>query len=104
MDTQTTKLISLLLSAVFFITLTVPSLAQAGRGHHGHHHKHHHGHHQYHNYGGYGYVYSQPRGYYQPYYPQPRYSYNYYPAPVYIPPPQTIMGIGTGNMDFMIRF
>ena len=48
------------------------------------------------------YVYSQPPGYYQPYYPQPRYNYynNYYPAPIYTLPPQMMMGIGTGNMDF----
>ncbi|PSJ18898.1 hypothetical protein [Nitrosomonas supralitoralis] len=111
MNTQPTKLIRLLLSLVLAISLVTPSLANAGKGHHhkhhnGHHHKHHHGHHHYNNHGGYGYIYSQPRGYYQPYYPQPRYIYNYnnYPAPVYIPPPQTVMGIGTGNVDFMIRF
>ncbi|MBX3616930.1 hypothetical protein [Nitrosomonas sp.] len=109
MNTRTSKLTSLLLTLCLALILATPSLAEAGRGHrgHGHHHGHHHHKHHHGGYGGgYGYVYSQPPGYYQPYYPQPRYNYynNYYPAPIYTLPPQMMMGIGTGNMDFMIRF
>ncbi len=110
MDTRTNKLTTLAAVVLLAFALTTPSLAEAGKGRHGHghghghHHRHqHHGHHHHHH-DGYGYVYSQPR-YYQPYYPQPRVNYyNVYPAPVYVPPPQLMMGIGTGNMDFMIRF
>lgn len=100
METRKTTLISLLLIILMAFALTAPTSAQADRGH-GHRH-HHHGHHHHHHYsGGYNYIYSQPRGYYRPYYPQPQY---YYPAPVYAPPPQMMMGINTGNVDFMIRF
>lgn len=110
MRTRKTMLASCLFMMLLGLTLTVPTLAQAGRGHHhhhghGHHHHHHHDHgHHHHHLGGYNFVYTQPRVYYsQPYYPQPRYSY--YPAvPVYSYPPNVMMGIGTGNMDFMIRF
>ena len=113
MSTKITKQTSLLLISLLAIGLTIPSLVHADRGHH---HRHHHGHHHHHHHNHVnGYVYSQPPGYYQPYYPQPQYSYNYnyYPAPVYAPapayapaplPPQMIMGINTGNVDFMLRF
>jgi hypothetical protein len=105
MSIQTKKLTGLVLITLLTIILTAPSLAHADRGHHrGHHHgHHHHKHHSHFN----GYVYSQPRGYYQPYYPQPQYNYNYNyypPAPVYAVPPQMMMGINTGNVDFMLRF
>jgi hypothetical protein len=102
MKTRKTMLTGLALLLAFI--LAAPALVQAGRGHHGHHHHghgHHHGHHHHHLGGGY---YAQPRGYYRPYYPQPQYNYNYYPAPVYGFPPQMMMGIGTGNTSFMIRF
>ena len=107
MKTKKTMLTNLFVIVLLAFTLAAPTLAQAGRGHHrghghhGHHHHHHqHSHHQ-HHLGGYNMIYSQPRVYYnRPYYPQPR---NYYPAPVYYPP-NGVMGIGTGNMDFMIRF
>lgn len=101
METRKIKLSSLMLAVCLAVTLATPSLAQAGRGHHRHHHHHHdHGHHRHQHFigGGYNYGYSQPRGYYPPA------QYNYYPAPVYVVPPQMMMGIGTGNMDFMIRF
>lgn len=107
MRTKKAILIGFLLMMLVGLILVVPTSAQAGRGHgHGHHrhggHGHHH--HYHHHPGGYNFVYTQPRVYYnQPYYPQPR--YNYYPAvPVYGYPPNVMMGIGTGNMDFMIRF
>ena len=91
MDTRTKKLTSMFLIVLLALTLTAPSLAEAGRKHHhqGHHH-----------HGGYSYIYSQPPGYYRPY-PQPQY---YYPAPVYAVPPQVIMGVDTGHASFMIRF
>ncbi|MBS0422854.1 MAG: hypothetical protein JSR71_00105 [Proteobacteria bacterium] len=104
MSTQTKKLTGLVLITLLAINMAAPSLARADRGHHHRHHHHNHSN---------GYVYSQQPRYYQPYYPQPQYSYNYYPAPVYAPapvyvpaplPPQMIMGINTGNMDFMLRF
>ena len=109
MKTKKTMLTSFFVMVLLAITLATPTLAQAGRGHHrghGHHGHHHHHHHQHSHHqphlGGYNMIYSQPRVYYgQPYYPQPR---NYYPAPVYSYPPNGVMGIGTGNMDFMIRF
>lgn len=109
MRTKKTRLASFLFFALLGLTLAIPTLAQAGRGHHGHGHHHHgyhhHGHHHHHISGGYNYMYSQPRSYYRTYYPQPRsYNYNYYSAPVYGLPPQMMMGIGSGNMDFMIRF
>lgn len=109
MSTQTKKLAGLVLITSLTIGLAIPSLAQAGRGHHGHGHRgHHHGHHHHKHHSHFnGYVYSQPRGYYQPYYPQPQYNYNYSyypPAPVYAVPPQMMMGINTGNVDFMLRF
>lgn len=110
METKKTIWTGLLTTLLLACVLTVPTLAQAGRGHHGH--GHHHGHHHKHHHmdGGYNYVYSQPRGYYRPYYPQPQ--YNYYPAPVYGPvyapvytiPPQMMMGISTGDAGFMLRF
>lgn len=105
MSTTTKKLTGLAVIALLSVNLAAPSLAHADRGHH---HRHHHGHHhhKHHNHFN-GYVYSQPRGYYQPYYPQPQYNYNYSyypPAPVYAVPPQMMMGINTGNMDFMLRF
>ena len=112
MKTTRTMLTSLLGMMLLVFALATPPVAQAGRGHHGHGHgHHHHGHHHHgqrhhhdHNLGGYHFIYSQPRVYYsQPYFPQPR--YNYYPSvPVYGYPPNVMMGIGTGNMDFMIRF
>lgn len=105
MSIQTKKLTGLVLITLLTIILTAPSLAHAGRGHH---HRHHHGHHHHKHHSHFnGYVYSQPRGYYQPYYPQPQYNYNYNyypPAPVYAVPPQMMMGINTGNVDFMLRF
>lgn len=111
METKKTILIGLLSTLLLAFVLAAPTLAQAGRGHHGHghhhnHHGHHHGHHHKHHYigGGYNYIYSQPRGYYRPYYPQPQYNYNYYPAPVYGIPPQMMMGISTGDASFMLRF
>jgi hypothetical protein len=105
MKTRKSMLTGLLLALLLAFTLAAPTLAQAGRGHHGHH-NHHHGHHHGHHHlgGGHSYIYSQPHGYYRPYYPQPQYNYNYYPAPVYGLPPQMMMGIGTGNTSFMIRF
>lgn len=107
MKTKKTMLPSLLIIVLLAITLAAPPLAQAGRGHHGHGHGHHrHGlHHQKnHNHlNGYNYIYSQPRGYNRPYYPQPRYNY-YYPAPVYGTPSHGMMGIDTGNASFMLRF
>lgn len=96
MDTRTKKLTSMFLIVLLALTLTAPTLAEAGRKHHHHGHHHHHHHH-----GGYSYIYSQPPGYYRPYYPQPQY---YYPAPVYAVPPQVIMGVDTGHASFMIRF
>ncbi len=108
METKKTIWTGLLTTLLLACVLTVPTLAQAGRGHHGHHRGHHHGHHHKHHHmdGGYNYGYSQPRGYYRPYYPQPQ--YNYYPAPVYAPvytiPPQMMMGISTGDASFMLRF
>lgn len=107
MDIRTIKLTNLFLTIFLALIVVTPPLAEAGRGHrdHGHHHGHHH--HKHHHHGSYGYVYSQPWGYYQPHYPQPSYNYYnnyYYPAPVYVPAPQLMMGIGAGNMDFMIRF
>lgn len=113
MRTKKAMRVSFLFMALLGLILAMPTLAQAGRGHHGHGHHHghrhhghhHHGHHHHHIGSGYGYIYGQPRSYYRPYYPQPRsYNYNYYPAPVYGLPPQMMMGIGSGNMDFMIRF
>lgn len=103
MGIQTTKMTNFLSIVLLAICLATPSLAQAGRGHRGHGHDRHHGHHhlKHHNHFN-GYGYSQPRGYYRPYYPQPQ--YNHYPAPVYVPPPQMMMGIGGGHMDFMLRF
>ncbi|QOJ23997.1 MAG: hypothetical protein HRU78_10355 [Gammaproteobacteria bacterium] len=105
MSTTTKKLTSLAAIALLSVNLAAPSLAHADRGHH---HRHHHGHHHHKHHSHFnGYVYSQPRGYYQPYYPQPQYSYNYSyypPAPVYAVPPQMMMGINTGNVDFMLRF
>jgi len=106
MKTQKTMLPSLLIMVLLAFTLAAPTLAQAGRGHHGRHNHGHH-HHKHHNHSnGYTYIYSQPRGYNQPYYSQPRYNYNYnyYPAPVYAPPPHMMMGINTGNASFMLRF
>lgn len=108
METKKTIWTGLLTTLLLAFVLTVPTLAQASRGHHGHHRHghHHHGHHQQHHHmgGGYNYIYSQPRAYYRPYYPQPR----YYPAPVYGPvygiPPQMMMGISTGDASFMLRF
>ena len=103
METKRIKLSGLMLAVCLAVTLAAPSLAQAGRGHHRHHHHHDHGHHRHHQHfigGGDNYGYSQPRGYYPP----AQYNYNYYPAPVYVVPPQMMMGINTGNMDFMIRF
>lgn len=102
METRKIKLSGLILALCLAVTLAAPSLAQAGRGHHRHHHHHDHGHHRHQHFigGGYNYGYSQPRGYYPP----AQYHYTYYPAPVYVVPPQMMMGIGTGSMDFMIRF
>ena len=98
-----TMLASLLIMVLLAFTLAAPTLAQAGRGHHGHH-RHGHHHQKHHNHlNGYNYIYSQPRGYNRPYYPQPRYNY-YYPAPVYGAPPHGMMGIDTGNASFMLRF
>ncbi|SFF18600.1 hypothetical protein [Nitrosomonas sp. Nm166] len=110
MRTTKTMLPRLFLMMLLMFTLAAPTLAQAGRGHHGHGHGHHHGHHHHghrhhqHHHVGYHFIYNQPRVYFsQPYFPRPR--YNYYPsAPVYGYPPNVMMGIGTGNMDFMIRF
>lgn len=109
MKTKKTMLPSLLIMGLLAFTLAAPTLAQAGRGHHGHghghdHHRHGHHHQKHHNhFKGYNYIYSQPRGYNRPYYPQPRYNY-YYPAPVYGAPPHGMMGIDTGNASFMLRF
>ena len=108
MKPKENKLASLLLITALGLTLTVPTLAQAGGGHHrhGHHHGHHHHHRRPHqpHMGGYNIIYNQPRAYYnQAYYPQP--SYNYYPpAPVYAYPPSVMLGIDTGNASFMLRY
>ena len=105
MDIRTSKLTNLFLMVFLALVLIATTLAEAGRGHrgHGHHHGHHHKHH---HHEGYRFAYSDTRCYYQPYYPQARYDYynHYYPVPVYVPPPQLMMGIGSRNMDFMIRF
>ena len=100
-----TLLASLLIMVLLAFTLAAPTLAQAGRGHHGHgHHRHSHHSHKHHNhFNGNNYIYSQPRGYNRPHYPQPRYNY-YYPAPVYGAPPHGRMDIDTGNASFMLRF
>jgi len=106
MEPKKTMLPSLLILVLLAFTLAAPALAQADRGHHGHQ-RHGHHHHKHHNhFNGYNFIYSQPRGYNRPYYPQPRYNYNYnyYPAPVYGPLPNMMMGIDTGNTSFMLRF
>ena len=110
MNIHTQKITGVAAVMMMAINLAVPSLVHADRGHH--HHKHHHGHHHRHHHHDHhhynhvdAYLYSQPRGYYQQYYPQPQYNYSYYPpAQVYAMPPQMMMGINTGNMDFMLRF
>lgn len=98
-----TMLTSLLIMVLLAFTLAAPTLAQAGRGHHGHHRRGHHSHKHHNHFNGNNYIYSQPRGYNRPHYPQPRYNY-YYPAPVYGAPPHGMMGIDTGNPSFMLRF
>ncbi|SFU32150.1 hypothetical protein SAMN05216339_101334 [Nitrosomonas eutropha] len=119
MNVKTKKLIGLALTTLLTVSLAVPSLVHADRGHRGHHHHdhhdhhdrhrhHHHNHHDHHRHsGGQVHIYSQPPVYYQQYYPQPQYNYNnnyYPPAPVYVVPPRVNMGINTGNVDFMLRF
>lgn len=114
METKKSILTSFFLVPVLVSSLAIPTLVQAGRGHHGHghhhrHHQHHHGGHHHHGHyinGGYNYIYGQPRVYYRSYYPQPRYNYNYYSAPAYGYglSPQMMMGIGTGHAGIVIGF
>lgn len=119
MNTTTRNLTGLALITFLAVNLAVPSLAQAGRGghdhDHGHRHHHHHDHHDHHRHSrGYVQIYNQ-----SPAYIQPQYGY-YQPAPVYVappppvyiapapvymaPPPRVMMGINTGNVDFMLRY
>jgi len=102
---------SLLWMMLLGLTLSLSTLAEAGRGHYGHHHHHghhHHGHHHHHH-GGYAVIYNQPRGYYnQPYYPQPGYypvpAPVYAPPPVYAYPPNVMFDISTDIGHFMFRY
>lgn len=121
MSIKTKSLTGLALVTLLAVNLMTPSLVHAGKGagkgHHHHRHYQHQYQHQHHHYygrhdhrrhsGGHVHIYNQvPPAYYRQYYPQPQ-QYGYYPpvpAPVYVVPPQMMMGINTGKVDFMLRF
>jgi len=111
MSTKIKNLTGLALITLLTVNLMTPSLVHAGkgasRGHHGHQHRHYDRHDHRRHSGGHIHIYNQaPPAYYRQYYPQPR-QYGYYPpvpAPVYVVPPQRMMGINTGRVDFMLRF
>jgi len=111
-QTKTRNLTGLILTGLLTASLTMSSIAHADRGHrhhrhHDHHRHHHHDRHDHHRHsGGHVHIYNQAPAYYRQNYPQPQ-QYGYYPpvpAPVYVVPPQMMMGINTGRVDFMLRF
>lgn len=110
--------VKLLSAMLLSISLVVPVVAEAGRGHHHHHNDHdHHDHYDYHEhyyynagpgYRGYGELprhiqhnhYNTQHIYYnQPYYP-PVYGAGYYG----IVPNNFFLGINTGNTRFMLGY
>ncbi|MEK7791556.1 MAG: hypothetical protein AAB306_00215 [Pseudomonadota bacterium] len=100
------KTISLLFLMVSGLILGASVVEAGGDHHHGHHH------HEHHPHGGYAVTYGQP------YYEQPGYGYNYYPAPLPVPvpapvyapapiyayPPNVVLDIDAGDAHFMLSY
>lgn len=111
MNIKIKNLTGLALITLLTVNLMAPSLVYAGKGAnrgyagHGQHHRYYDRHHDHRRHSGrHMRIYNRAPAYYQQYYPQPQ-QYGYYPpAPVYVVPPQIMMGINTGRMDFMLRF